>query len=199
MSNLTESGINMQTSRFKSRIYLAMSAVMSSLLFGGQLAVTPAHAEDVLGEINITLTGTVVALGCTVDPNDIDKQVQLGEWATRQLTKAGQATSPVPFTISLTDCSASGVTTAFTGTRDQMNPELLALKSDEDDYATGIAVQIMDGNGKRIPMGENAPRGVVDENGNVTLSFQANYVATVNDGVRPGTADADTEFTVSYD
>lgn len=189
----------MQISWFKARPCPSITIALNSLLFGCLLAVAPVHADGPLAEINIRLSGTVVALGCTVDPGDVDKPVQLGEWATKQLKKAGQTTSPVPFTIHLTGCTASGVTTTFTGTKDKVNPELLALKSNDDDYATGIAVQIMNGNGQRIPMGNNAPRGVVDENGNVTLSFRANYVATGNDGVRPGTADADTEFTLSYD
>lgn len=199
MSILTDSGIKVKTAWFKARLCPFITVALSSLFFGCLITVTPAHAEGSLGEINIKLSGTVVALGCTVDPGDVDKPVQLGEWATKQLKKAGQTTSPVPFTIHLTGCTASGVTTTFTGTKDKVNPEFLALKSDDDDYATGIAVQIMDASGQRIPMGDNAPRGVVDGNGNVTLNFRANYVATENDGVRPGTADADTEFTLSYD
>lgn len=201
MSILTNSGINVQTAWLKAKSNLKVNSALISLLFGCLLnvAVAPAHAEGVLGEINIRLSGTVVALGCTVDPNDVDKPVQLGEWATKQLKKTGQTTSPVPFSIHLTGCTASGVTTTFTGTKDKANPELLALKSDDDDYATGIAVQIMDGSGQRIPMGNSSPRRIIDENGNVTLNFQANYMATGNTSVRPGSADADTEFTLSYD
>ncbi|MBD8170382.1 fimbrial protein [Erwinia persicina] len=195
MSILTESGKNMQRPWLKVRANSVVAAAVISLL----LSCLTAHADGQLGGINIRLSGMVVALGCTVDPGDVDKPVYLGEWATKQLKKNGQTTLPVPFTIHLTGCTASGVTTTFTGTKDKANPDLLALKSDKDDYATGIAVQIMDASGKRIPIGNTAPRGVVDGNGNVTLNFRANYVATGDDGVRPGTADADTEFTLSYD
>lgn len=152
-----------------------------------------------LGHVNIKLAITIIEQGCTVDPGDIDKPVGLGEWATKNMKKAGQTTRQVPFAIHLTGCTASGVTTAFTGTKDRVNPELLALKSDGDDAAAGVAVQIMDSTGKRISMGDNAPRGVVDENGNLTLSFLANYVVTGDGTVRPGTADADTDFTLTYD
>lgn len=195
MSILTESGKNMQRPWFKIRANSVILGALISLL----LSCLTAHADGQLGGINIRLSGTVVALGCTVDPGDVDKPVYLGEWTTRQLKKAGQTTSPVPFTIHLTGCTASGVTTTFTGTKDKVNPELLSLKSDGDDYATGIAVQIMDASGQRISIGNTAPRGVVDGNGNATLNFRANYVATGNDGVRPGTADADAEFMLSYD
>lgn len=196
MSILTEAGIKVKRSWFKALSFCIITAALSNLLLSG---LTPPDAYGALGQINIRLTGMVVALGCTVDPNDVNKPVQLGEWATRHLKKTGQTTSPVPFTILLTGCTASGVTTRFTGAKDTLNPELLSLKSDDKSYAFGIAVQIMDSKGQRIPMGSNAPRGVVDERGNVTLSFLANYVVTGNDSVKPGTADADTEFTLSYD
>ncbi|HCR1910595.1 TPA: fimbrial protein [Enterobacter kobei] len=175
------------------------TAVASGLILCGLLNATSAHADGPLAKINIRLTGTVVALGCTVDPGDVDKPVDLGEWATKDMKKAGQTTRQVPFAIHLMGCTASGVTTVFTGTKDKFRPELLALKSDGADCAAGVAVQIMDSTGKLIPMGANAPRGVVDENGNLTLSFRANYVATGDDTVRPGTADADTVFTLTYD
>lgn len=171
----------------------------AGLTLCGLLTAASAYADGPLAKINIQLSGTVVALGCTVDPADVDKPVDLGEWATKNMKKAGQTTRQVPFAIHLTGCTASGVTAAFTGTKDKINPELLALKGDGADDAAGVAVQIMDSTGKRIPMGENAPRGVVDENGNLTLSFQANYMATGDGTVRPGTADADTEFTLNYD
>lgn len=152
-----------------------------------------------LGHVNIKLAITVIEQSCTVEPGDVDKPVNLSEWATKDMKKAGQTTRQVPFAIHLTGCTASGVTTAFTGTKDKINPELLALKGDGADDAAGVAVQIMDSTGKRIPMGENAPRGVVDENGNLTLSFRANYMATGDGTVRPGVADADTDFTLTYD
>lgn len=199
MSILTESGRSTRSQLLKTRSYNPILTVLSGLFLLSLMTQAPAHADGQLGGINIRLSGTVVALGCTVDPGDVDKPVQLGEWATRQLKKAGQTTSLVPFSIHLTGCTASGVTTAFTGTKDKTNPDLLALESGDDDYAAGIAVQIMNSSGQRIPMGENAPRGVVDRNGNVTLNFRANYVATGNNGVRPGTANADTAFTLSYD
>jgi len=175
---------------------LLLSAAIMSM---GIIMPQSARAESTLGEINIRLTATVVALGCTVDPGDIDKPVKLGEWATKQLKKTGDMTSAVPFSIHLTGCTASGVTATFTGTKDKNDKGLLALNSEGSDYAQGVAVQIMDSTHQRIPMGDKAPRGSVDNNGDVTLNFYANYVATGNESVKPGTADADTEFTLIYD
>lgn len=176
-----------------------ITAAAAGLALCALLNSVSAHADGSLAKINIRLTGNIVALGCTVDPGDIDRPVDLGEWATKNMKKAGQTTRQVPFAIYLTGCTVSGVTTAFGGTKDRVNPELLALKSDGTDDASGVAVQIMDSTGRRIAMGDNAPRGVVDENGNLTLSFRANYVATGDGTVRPGTAEADTDFMLTYD
>ncbi len=163
------------------------------------IALSPAQAD--LGVINIRLSGTVVALGCTVDPGDVDKPVNLGEWTTKQLKKTGSSTNPVAFSISLTGCTASGVTLAFTGTKDKTDNSLLALNMNNggSDAAQGVAVQIMDNRHKRISVGDKAPRGVVDANGNLTLNFYANYVATADSGVTAGVADADSIFTLTYD
>ncbi len=196
----TSCGTVAQRAGSKARQYYSdVIAGVTGLLLGSLVVAGSAHAAGALATVNIQLSGTIVALGCTVDPGDVDKPVDLGEWATKNMKKAGQSTRQVPFAIHLSGCTASGVTTSFTGVRDKVNPELLALKSDEADYASGVAVQIMDNTGQRIPMGKQAPRSVVDESGNVVLNFRANYVATGDDSVRPGTADADTEFTLTYD
>lgn len=160
------------------------------------MIILPAKAD--LGVINIRLSGTVVALGCTVDPGDVDKPVKLGEWATKQLKKVGSATRPVPFSIRLSGCTASGVTLAFTGTKDKTDNSLLALNGGSHS-AQGVAVQIMDSQRNRIPLDNSAPRGVVETNGTLALNFYANYVATTDSSVIPGIADADTVFTLTYD
>lgn len=158
-----------------------------------------AAMADVLGEINIRMTGTVVAVGCTVDPGDIGKSVNLGEWATKQLKRAGNSTRPVAFSIHLTNCTASGVSLAFTGEKDKKDNSLLALNDDGENAAHGVAIQIMDSQQIRIPLGDNASHAVVDKNGNVILNFYANYVATADDGGTAGVADADSVFTLAYD
>jgi type 1 fimbria pilin len=179
------------------RLLLSVGIIMTAI----SVFFSPysAHADGSLGEINIRLSGTVVALGCTVDPGDIDKPVKLGEWATKQLRKAGDTTNAVYFSIRLTGCTASVVTTAFTGARDKQASSLLALNREGADSAQGVAVQIMDSTHQRIPMGDDTPQETVDADGDATLSFYANYMATGNDGVMPGTADANTEFTLTYD
>lgn len=182
------------------RIVWSRTAFISTLkVMGGMslMILFPAQAE--LGTINIKLTGTVVALGCTVDPGDVNKPVDLGQWSTKQLNKNGNTTSPKAFSLHLTGCTANGVTLAFTGTKDKSDSTLLALNNNGADAANAVAIQIMDSHQTRIPLGNNAPRGVVNENGDVTLNFYASYVATADNSVTAGVADADSIFTLTYD
>ncbi|ENN7018147.1 fimbrial protein [Enterobacter bugandensis] len=148
-----------------------------------------------LAEINIRLSGNIVALGCTVDPMDVNKTVTLGDWATKQLSFPSGHSEPVAFRIHLTGCTASGVALAFTGKKNNADNTLLAL-SDES-TASGVAVEIMDAAHKRIPMGESTQRVTVDSMGDAILNFSARYVAVSEPSA--GTADADTEFTLTYD
>lgn len=164
-------------------------------VFIGQ-APASAFAYQASASTNIELTGTIVALGCTVDPGDVNKPVILGDWVTTQLKKAGDHTKPYAFSIHLTGCAVNGVTVAFSGQKDAHDATLLAL--DAEATAQGVAVQIMDAKQNRIAMGDNAPEAVPDANGDATLNFLANYVST-QDRVTGGSASADTEFTLSYD
>lgn len=156
-----------------------------------------ADADVPLSLINIRMTGTVVRTGCAVDPLDVNKSVSLGSWSTKSLNKTGATTSPISFSIHLLECTVNGVTISFSGKKDEIDPDFLALNNNTE--SVGVAIQIMDNKGKRIPMGEQAPRGLVDEEGSVVLNFLVNYIATADNSAKPGNADADTEFTLTYD
>lgn len=155
-------------------------------------AVQSAHA---LATVNIRLSGNIVALSCTVDPSDVNKTVNLGDWATKQLRFPSGHSEPVAFSIHLTGCTSSGVTLAFTGIKDKTDGTLLALN--DVSTASGVAVEIMDAAHNRISMGDNAKRVVVDGQGNADLDFSARYLAVSEPS--SGSADADSEFTLTYD
>ena len=154
-------------------------------------------ATSALGEINIRLTATVVAAGCMVDPDDV-KPVDLGEWQTKQLRKAGQTTTAVPFSIHLTGCTADNVKLKFTGVKDSNDNSLLAIDAKDDNAAQGVAIEILDNRHNRIPLDEDTPSAVMDANGNATFNFLADYVVTASDSVKPGDANASAEFTLIY-
>lgn len=178
-------------------VICAALLVSLMLLLASDEAVAGAAAQGKgsLSDINIKLSGNIVALGCTVDPEDVDKTVSLGDWATKQLRYPSGHSGPVAFRIHLTGCTASGVTLAFTGTKDTTDSTLLALN--DDSTASGVAVEIMDAAHRRIAMGESAERVVVDSQGDAILNFSARYQAVA--APTAGTAHADSEFTLTYD
>lgn len=167
---------------------ICVLAVMSAVLS------TPSHAVT-LSKVNLILSLTVVELSCNVSSADVNKTVELGDWSTKQLRPPNGHSEPVHFSIKLTGCSAAGVALAFTGKKDSINNSLLALN--EGSSASGVAIEIMDSAHKRLAMGDNASRVVVDNNGNATLDFSARYISTGT--VVAGSANADSEFSLTYD
>jgi type 1 fimbria pilin len=125
----------------------------------------------------------------------VNKTVNLGNWATKQLHYPLGHSEPVEFSIHLTGCSASGVTLAFTGKRDTNDKTLLALN--DDSTASGVAVEIMDATHHRINMGDYTQRVSVDSQGDANLDFSAEYVAIAPPS--SGTAYAESEFSLTYD
>lgn len=155
-------------------------------------------SADALAQINLRLTATVVAVACTVDPVDVNKPVDLGEWQTKQLAKAGRTTKAVPFSLHLTGCTADNAKLTFTGTKDTHDDTLLAIDDKDENAASGIAIEIMDSRRNRIPLGKETPSAVIDENGDATLDFWADYVSTGDNSAKPGEANAATQFTLTY-
>ena len=183
----------------RNNVLIILSAILISMILSlissGAEAENNVQIKDALAGVNIQLSGNIVALGCTVEPDDVNKVVNLGDWATKQLHYPYGHSEPVVFSIHLTGCSASGVTLAFSGTKDATDNTLLALN--DESTASGIAVEIMDASRNRINMGDSAQRVVVDSLGDAVLTFAACYRATATPSA--GTAVAYSDFTLTYD
>lgn len=180
---------------------LIVSAAYVSLLMAlitgpSASAEEPAPSGSGLGKINIQLSGTVVALACTVSPTDASKTVTMGDWATKQLQYPAGHSEPAAFGFHLTGCTASGVSLTFVGNKDPKDSTLLSLNGDST--ATNVALEIMDTAHRRIAPGEDSTRVRVDSNGNATLNFSARYVPTAKNPTA-GTANADSVFMLNYD
>ncbi|WP_097161676.1 fimbria assembly protein [Enterobacter sp. CC120223-11] len=154
-----------------------------------------ALADTSLGEINIELFGNVVDYSCVVEANDSDKVVELGRWPTKQLRNSGSTTSLVPFTLSLTGCPSGSASITFTGKPDDSDPGLLALNGSS--AASRVAVELRDADRSRLPLQQASREVAVDDKGNATLQFYANYISTADDP-QPGKADADATFLINY-
>lgn len=163
--------------------------IAASLLPAYTLAATP------LGEINIELYGNIVDFTCVVEAGDSAKSVTLGTWPTKQLKTTGSTTQSMPFTLKLTGCPPGAASITFSGKASEANSELLALN--DASQASNVAVEIRDRDKLRLPLQQASKDVKVDTQGNATLSFYANYIATV-DNPEPGRADADATFMINY-
>lgn len=170
---------------------LGLLALAAYLLVGG------ARADTALGEINIQLTGNIVDRTCIAAPGDVDKTVNMGTWATKQIRNAGDRSREIPFSLSLMGCPGSGkASITFSGTASTSNRELLALNGSSS--ATHIALELRDSNRIRLPLDQASLEMATDANGDATMVFYANYIATANDP-QPGIANADATFVINYE
>ena len=148
---------------------------------------TQAQADTALGEINIRLYGNIVDFTCVAEGSDSDKTVTLGT--------TGSRTQPMPFTLKLTGCPPGAASITFSGKADGSNNGLLALN--DASTASRVAVEIRDADKTRLALQQASQPVSVDAQGNATLSFYANYIATA-DNPQPGRADADATFMINY-
>lgn len=103
-------------------------------------------------------------------------------------------TQPVAFSLKLEGCPPGSASITFSGTP-APGTALLALA--DTAMAQKLAIEIRDGDQRRLPL-EQASKAVdIDNNGNATLKFYANYIALA-DGVQPGLANADATFLINY-
>ncbi|WP_213131919.1 fimbria assembly protein [Citrobacter sp. FP75] len=152
------------------------------------------RADTSLGEINIELRGNVVDFTCVVIAGDSNKYVDLGTWPTKQLKTSGDSTQPISFSLKLEGCPPGSASITFSGTP-AAGTTLLAL--DDTVMAQKVAIELRDSDRTRLPLEQASQKVAIDDNGNATLTFFANYIA-IADGVQPGLARADATFMINY-
>ncbi|WP_458326999.1 fimbria assembly protein [Citrobacter freundii] len=167
----------------------ALLAMVSLLTFSSL-----GHASSSLGEINIELRGNVVDFTCAVIASDSNKSVELGTWPTKQLQTSGDTTQPVAVTLKREGCPPGSASITFSGTP---APGTTLLALDDAVMAQKVAIELHDSDRTRLPLEQASQAVGIDENGNATLTFFANYIALA-DGVQPGVARADATFMINY-
>lgn len=157
------------------------------------LATSDSHAKKT-EPIVVRLSGVIVDQACIAE--NINSDVYLGRWSTRQISSVGARSQPVSFRLKLTGCPQGPVSVSFTGPTDELDRELLALNSKSQ--ASGVAIEISDSSGLRLPLNNASQKVHADAQGNAELSFFANYIATRH-FVSAGRANADVNFKIVYD
>ncbi|MBG5920553.1 fimbrial protein [Providencia stuartii] len=162
---------------------------------------SPNYAKNgQIGEIKIR--GLLVAEACTVRPGDENIIVDFGTIVNKYLY-INQKTPLENFNIHLDDCDNSifkTVAVKFTGTENPNLPGLLAV--DSASMASGIAIEILDYSGKKIPINSMTPAYNL-ENGTNILSFNVNVQgepdAIKNKSIAFGHFTATAVFSLIYD
>lgn len=147
-----------------------------------------------ISEVNIELTGNIIDTSCIISGSS-EKTVELGKWATKQLPTAGSTTQAMAFTLQLTSCPSGSAAVIFSGTPDSTNTELLALNGSST--AQNVAIEIRDKDRLRLPLQQQSQDVSIDSNGDATLLFYANYIAT-GGNITAGSANADVTFSITY-
>ena len=152
----------------------------------------------------IHFQGQFLNAPCVVSADSENQLIDMGQYRTGDILQTGQYTANIPFEIRLVNCDIEVAQTAkfsFFGERDQLDPSLLMIKSDQTpnaQIAQGIGLEIVDANGTPL-----RPDGVVYSeakaliNGQNTFIFSARYKST-GALVKAGQANADANFLITY-
>ena len=168
------------------------------------LALTSAAVSAATTTVNggtVHFKGELVNAACAVDAGSVDQTVQLGQYRTAKLAKAGDVSQNVGFNIQLNDCDATAKTAkvAFTGVAaNAANPTVLSVASSAAGGATNVGIQILDSQSNPVGLdGATFSTAVTLKEGVNILPFQARYYAL--GATTAGVANADATFAVQYE
>lgn len=152
----------------------------------------------------VKFTGSIVKSTCTVNSNDVNKEVFIGKYPTNAFSKMGDVTASKAFSINLANCDSGSYTLRFDGPTVAGNPNLLAVSA-----ATGVGIEILDNNDKVLPINQssdtntawvdakNDSKDASKPNGTAVFNLKARY-KSFNQTVTPGEANASSSFTIEY-
>ncbi|HWW05416.1 MAG TPA: fimbrial protein [Collimonas sp.] len=150
----------------------------------------------------VIFNGNITDSPCSISSGSTSQVVQLGSISKAALNgAAAKKSTPAKFNILLTDCgsTAKGATVTFTGTTDATVTDDLRIDNAGQvgvTAATGVAIELGDSAGTKIPVGKASAAYVLGLGDN-PLAFQAAYVST-GDTVTAGPANATAQFVVAY-
>ncbi|EKZ3166735.1 fimbrial protein [Klebsiella aerogenes] len=170
-------------------------------LFTGIVFFLSGHSWAYDGTINVT--GNIIDGSCDIDTDSID--VNLGNVPVSSFQKTHDTSNPVPFNITLSNCSASikGADIMFVGVPDDKDFTLLKLTQDSG-VAGNAAVRITqpsayDGSLRNIVVYLNTRYSAREDikDGTFTMTYALQYQATAMP-VTAGTGNAIMYFNIYY-
>ncbi|KLN97482.1 fimbrial protein [Moellerella wisconsensis] len=166
--------------------------LLTTLSIIGLSITINAYADD--GKINFI--GNIIDNTCTIEQDSLDQNVILGDVSKEALNGAAEKTAaPTQFIINMTNCPDVKAKIKFDGLKDSINPNLLALNTEEN-VATGVGIRITDMANKEISLYTATDLPDLTSTP-VKLNFIARYVST-GDTVTIGKANSTSQFTIIY-
>ncbi|CAI1725153.1 Type-1A pilin [Serratia quinivorans] len=164
---------------------MSLTAVM-----GGMVAASALAAPTSI----LNISGTVINASCDVDTESKNQSVDLGDVSPADFLSAGTTTAAKNFSVQLRICSATEVSTSFSGSaQDATDNSLLALSGGTP--ASGLAIQLLDGNGTGVDISSTETTTVSGTN--PRLNYQLRYKSTA-DTVTTGDANGTLFMTFYY-
>lgn len=174
---------------------MKLSQIALATLLSAGLATSAMAATSNTGSGTVTFKGSIISGACSIAPGSVDQTVELGSINKAVLLNKGSS-NPRTFTIELEDCDtsvANSVSITFSGNANSTDTTLLGISS-----SAGAAIQITDGNGTPIKLGETTSDTHKLQEGSNTLLFSA-YVTGVGTDINEGAFESISNFVLSYE
>lgn len=163
------------------------------VLLAASLLSTKATAAD--SQFNVE--GTVIAFPCQVDPESVDKSVDLGKMSTSGLAEAGSAHTWRAFMLKVIHCPAvpgKKLTIRFQGTPAGSANNLYANSGS----AQNVAIQMAQQSDTSIIQGDGSSMTVnVNDDGSATFPMVAR-IYSEKGGATQGSIESQVQFNFTY-
>lgn len=170
------------------RLFVCAASLLSSTFIVAQAA----------DNLSINVTGKVVAGPCQIDPNDLVKNISLGDNIPAQDT-VGTMGETQDFTITFTNCpkGTSGFTATFSGTPASINPESAYANTATENPAKNVAL-VLQKNGDGSGGLGNGQVWNVDASGNQTPVLHMQTSAYSLGNATPGNISTSIVMSLEY-
>lgn len=198
--NSIKNRLNISNNTIYRTIFLLFEENMKKTIFIALVssAISASTFAADMGHGTINFKGNIISAPCSIDPKSEAQDVVLGQITDTALAGGGKS-SPQTFDVTLSNCSAAtmekGVQLTFTGAAADFDPtnQTLGIVG----TASGAGVQITNGAGKVVTLGEPSPFQSIQDGTN-SLRFAA-YVIGDGDNVKVGEFSSVANFTLNYE
>lgn len=125
----------------------------------------------------LTLRGNIISPACTIEAGSDGRTAYLGSWPAKMFTHSDAASDAAAFSVALSGCigGVTKLTATFTGEGARAGNDLLQL--DSPGQRKHVAIEIMDGAYKRVPLNTPFDASIPEKSEGYTFNFKARFVS----------------------